>query len=103
MSQSNKFWEVIRKRPGLRADRNFGSIWAANADNALIRFLYMKGVEAMIGNDGEIVYANPHNKDVWGRREGWTVKVREAVTNDNTKRRELEIEEVRERAGDSWL
>ena len=41
--------------------------------NALIRYLARRSVEATIGIDGRIIYANPRNEKRWGQRHEWSV------------------------------
>ena len=100
------FWEVVKVRAN-RPNRNFGTVIAETADNALIRFLHTKGAEAMIGIRGDIVYTNPRNEDIWGRRDTWEVrpckKSKRQTCRTSVDRDKESLEHARARAMETWL
>jgi len=98
MVQKN-FWEIVKVRKN-RPNRNFGSYYGETEENALIRFFHLKGVEAMIGIHGQLVYSNPHNREVWGSRDDWIVR---PLEKKPSRRPVRDIDLVRDRAKDAWL
>lgn len=104
MARKN-FWEVVRIRHN-RPNRNFGSHFGETEDNALIRFLHLKGVQAMIGIHGQLVYGNPRNEEIWGKRGDWEIRLFEGKPNQYSRQADRDkesLEHARARAMETWL
>lgn len=67
-----KYWEIRKTREG-RPPKHFGVWQGLSTDDALERFLHVKGVGAEVCN-GKLFYRDPQNFRVWGERSVWEVE-----------------------------